>query len=418
MRENIFIFTVSKMDKKLIIIKRKKAHILYHEKKWSIRKIAKHLVSSRDNVSKWVKLSDEDLVADNRGWTKNRLRKYEESDKEAIIKIRQDLVKEDSYFWGDNVVRINYMNQTGKKVSLWFTAQVLSESGLVCARTRKKKGGSKYMMYPVNTLGKLGVSMMSLDFIGPRYLSGSSDRINFLSCKYIRPTKEGIVSRISGQTADETIRILKRVWEDYYVPEVLKVDNDSAFGTHLSHERSIGKLTLMLLNLGVKPLYVAPRSPWNNGEVEGFNSIFSSKFWNRLNFENQTELDIKIKEFNVEYEKYSNLISNNPEVKTRKKLSDFTDTDLENKTVSKFKCKEIYFLRIVRRKGEKGSEAESGFISVMGTEITLNQDIINTFVLCKIDLGTKKIIISTEDSAGKLRRVISLKFEIKNVEYK
>ena len=123
------------------------------------------------------------------------------------------------------------------------------------------------MMYPVKTLSKLGSSMMSLDFIGPRYLKGSSDKINFLSCKYIRPNKEGIVKRINGQTTDETIRILKQVWEDYFIPNTLNVDNDSAFGTNLTHERSIGRLTLMLLNLGVNPLYIAPRSPWNNGEV-------------------------------------------------------------------------------------------------------------------------------------------------------
>ena len=47
------------------------------------------------------------------------------------------------------------------------------------------------------------------------------------------------------------------------------IDNDFAFGANLPHERYIGKLAFFLLNLGVYPLYVAPRSPWNNGQVEG-----------------------------------------------------------------------------------------------------------------------------------------------------
>ncbi len=29
--------------------------------------------------------------------------------------------------------------------------------------------------------------MMSIDFIGPKYLKGSDNMINFLTCKYIRP---------------------------------------------------------------------------------------------------------------------------------------------------------------------------------------------------------------------------------------
>lgn len=296
-------------------------------------------------------------------------------------------------------------------------ASTLKEYHLVKSHSKKKKGGSKYMMYPVTTLSKLGSSMMSLDFIGPRYLKGSSEKINFLSCKYIRPSKEGIVKRINGQTTDETIRILKQIWEEYFIPDTLKVDNDSAFGTNLTYARSIGRLTLMLLNLGINPLYIAPRSPWNNGEVEGFNNVFSKKFWNRLSFENENEIDIKIKDFNFEYEKYSKLISNNAEVKNKKKISDFKQADLVNKDVSKFKTKDIYFLRIVRRKGEKGGDSETGFINILGKEIILNKDIINLFVFCRINLRTKKIIISTELETGKLKEVKTQNFKIKNINY-
>jgi len=75
-------------------------------------------------------------------------------------------------------------------------------------------------------------------------LKGSSDKINFLSCKYIRPKKEGIVKRVEGQTTDEVIKILKELWQTEPVPDVLKVDNDSAFGTNLSQEMCVGRLTL------------------------------------------------------------------------------------------------------------------------------------------------------------------------------
>jgi len=38
----------------------------------------------------------------------------------------------------------------------------------------------------------------------------------------------------------------------------------------------------------------------------------SYKFWNKLKFTDEDEIDIKIKDFNVAYEKYSDLINNNP----------------------------------------------------------------------------------------------------------
>lgn len=405
------------MEKNLIITKRKKAKILYEKKGWSIRKIAKHLVAGKDNVSRWIQMTEEELNSDNRGWKKNRLRLHTHSKKEKIKSIREELENEDCFFFGAKVVRENYRHQTGEDISLWFVNATLKEYGLVKSHFKKKKGRSKYMLYPVNTIRKLGKSMMSIDFIGPKYLKGPNNRINFLSCKYIRPNKEGIVKRIEGQTTQQTISTLKQVWQDYFIPEVLKVDNDSAFGANLTHCESVGKLTIFLLNLGVKPLYVAPRNPWNNGEVEGFNSIFSKKFWNKLSFKNEQEVDIKIKDFNFEYEKYSKLISNNPVVKEKIKISDFSQEELENREVCKFKNTEIYFLRIVRRKGEKGSEKEKGFINILGREILLKQDIINLFVFCKLDVKTKELTISLEDDNGMLHKINKIKFEIKNITY-
>ena len=42
-------------------------------------------------------------------------------------------------------------------------------------------------------------------------------------------------------------------------PETLKIDNDSAFGANLPHEKYIGKLAFFLLNLGVYPYGVKMR---------------------------------------------------------------------------------------------------------------------------------------------------------------
>lgn len=403
------------MERKILITKRKKAKEL-KAKGWSCRKISRYLVASKDSVGKWVSMNDKQVLQDNRGWEKGKLRTNTEKAKERIISIRKNLIDDDSFFYGAKVVQRNYRNKYEEDISKWFIDTTLRESGLAFSPKPKQKGRSKYMNYPVNTLNKLGKIMMSIDFIGPKYLGGSDKRINFLSCKYIRPQKEGIVKRIEGQTTEETINILKQIWKTNTVPHVLKIDNDSAFGANLSNKMCLGRLSYFLLNLGVTPLYVAPRSPWNNGEVEGFNSVFSKKFWNHLKFKDEDEIDVKIKDFNLAYKKYSSLIDNNAEIKNPVYISDFPGIDLNNKKQSKFKTHKICFLRIVRRTGEKGNEKEKGYVDVLGKKINLRKDLINLFVFCELNIKEDKLVINTENNKGQLMKIKQINFKIKNVE--
>ena len=132
---------------------------------------------------------------------------------------------------------------------------------------------------------------------------------------------------------------------------------------------------------------------------------------------NENEIDIKIKDFNIAYEKYSNLISNNPKIDNEKYIDRFNGIDFENKHVKKFRSSKIYFLRVVRRKNEKGSAKEYGFINIMNEEIKIPKDLINLFVFCALDLKSKTLSISTELDNGSLNRVKSIKFKIENIIY-
>jgi hypothetical protein len=407
-------FSDLKMERDILIAKRKKAKEL-KAKGWSNRKIARYLVASKDSVGKWIKMEDEAVEMDHRGWEKGKLRKHEEEEKERIKNLRKELIKENSYFIGDKVIQSNYENLYGNKLPLWFINKTLKENGLVKSIRKKEKGRSKYMKYPVNTINRLGKSMMSIDFIGPKYLTGSSERVNYLTCKYIRPSKKGIVKRVSGQTTQEAINVLMEIWKINPIPEVLKIDNDSAFGANLTHKMCVGKLTLFLLNLGVTPLYIAPRSPWNNGDVEGFNSVFSKKFWNHLKFTDEEEIDINIEDFNVSYEKYSHLIDNNAEIKYPKYITDFKGIDFSNTQINKLKSHRIYFLRIVRRKGNKADSNEEGYINILGKEIVLGKDLINLFVFCEVNIKEEKLTVNTENEAGQLIEIKRINFKIKNI---
>ena len=118
------------MKKELLALKRKKAKEL-HEKGWSNRRMAQYLLASKDSVGKWIQMRDSEISLDNRGWRRGKSRKYTPETKQQIIKIRRELEKEDSYFIGSNVVKKNYENRTGEKVSRSFVDGVLKEAGLV-----------------------------------------------------------------------------------------------------------------------------------------------------------------------------------------------------------------------------------------------------------------------------------------------
>ncbi|RZB29026.1 MAG: hypothetical protein AEth_01630 [Candidatus Argoarchaeum ethanivorans] len=153
--------------------------------------------------------------------------------------------------------------------------------------------------------------------------------------------------------------------------------------------------------------------------MEGFNSVFSKKFWNKLQFSDEQEIDVKIKDFNVAYEKYSQLVSNNPKIKEGgiKHIDDFKDVNLENKCVKHFKADKICFLRIVRRKNDKCGDNEYGFIDILKHEIKLPKDLINLFVFCVLNLKSKLLKINIELDGGSLKVIKSITFVIKNVIY-
>ncbi|ODS36009.1 MAG: hypothetical protein A7316_10450 [Candidatus Altiarchaeales archaeon WOR_SM1_86-2] len=406
------------MKKILLIEKRKQAKKLHEENNWGVRKIARYVVANKCSVCKWINMSDEELEKDNRGWKKGKPRKYTEEQKKDIKRIRRQLEKEGDFFVGAPVVLDNYNKQHNADPisSIRFVDRTLQEAGLTKTPQTKRRGVSKYMNYPKRTLNNLGKCVMSADFIGPKYLKGG-DEVSFLSCKYIRPNKKGIVRRVNGQTTDEAVRVLKEIWQTEPVPDVLQVDNDSAFGLVPLHEKTIGRFTLFLLNLGVKPLYIAPLSPWNNGSIEGHNSMFSKKFWNKIRFTDEDEIDVKIEDFNVAYRKYTDLINSNPQLENPKFMKDFEGVNLENKEVRKFKEHEIRFLRIARRKGEKGGKDEYGFIDVLKHEIDLPVKLINLFVYCVLDLKKKKLLCYTEKDGEGLKAVKKMDFKLKSVIY-
>ena len=144
-----------------------------YAKGWTVNKIAGHLVSNWRSVKRWIEM--EDTQADNRGWKKGRLRKYDGKVRDRVLQIRRELRREESYFFGPQVVQANYAHlYPGEKPPTMSFIKTIREAGWMnVARKRDRSSKpSRYMNYPQRALDKLGHVVEGVDFIGPRYIDG------------------------------------------------------------------------------------------------------------------------------------------------------------------------------------------------------------------------------------------------------
>ena len=49
------------------------------------------------------------------------------------------------------------------------------------------------------------------------------------------------------------------------------MDNGDSFIGDLIHLRNFSRVVRLCRNLGVEPVFIAPRKPWMNGKIEDFN---------------------------------------------------------------------------------------------------------------------------------------------------
>lgn len=206
------------------------------------------------------------------------------------------------------------------------------------------------MLYPTGFLGAVGEVLMQIDFIGPRRFGDCTQPLHFLSIKYVRPCRAHIFLRITAQSTNEVLRCFSEIFfeQEYPLPDVVQMDNDAAFRGYTKQKGVIGRIIKWLCHNGSVPVFNAPNSPWNNGSVEGGNSVFDKKFWHRFRFDSLEDVDRKLKLFNAAYDKY---------LKTGQKLPSRPKPRLHPK---KFRMKDLNFfpqpflflLRVVRKHGQ------------------------------------------------------------------
>lgn len=249
-------------------------------------------------------------------------------------------------------------------------------------RRKKKPGASRYLHYPDYSIKQLGRTILEIDFIGKKFIRGRTEPINFIAFSYLKPFKLKRFKRISAANKDCAIKETDRLFERFPVPDCAKADNGLAFIGSASAKRSLSDFVFYLFKRKVIPIFTASREPWNQASVEGSNSVFAKKFWNKYNFNSVKEIDEKLESFNKAYLKYSRY-QDQPDFFQKKKR--FTP--------------QIYFIRKVF----EDKQSKQGFIDVLNERLFLPKSYINLFVLTHWELKAETLTILFEKDKNLLK---------------
>ena len=168
--------------------------------------------------------------------------------------------------------------------------------------------------YPSLEITRPG-QLHQLDLVGPRYLTGSSQKHDFFNLRDVGSRRIAIELGTNHKAITGGHPLLK-MWQRMGIPAILQHDNALEFSGSNRDPRAAGLLTKLCLALGIEPLFIPYRQPYRNGTLENFNGLFQQFVLNAQNIENVAHLQQEI----VLFEKAAN--TQHPHVPLDGKTSD------------------------------------------------------------------------------------------------
>ncbi len=347
----------------------------------------------RKTIIKWLSC---DVYLDSRGWKNKRPRKEQNSQITAkkICTLKQERIDKKKYFFGSEYVQMDYARKFPDEVfpSIWFIDETVRKNKLQTKKPKKTKrpGGSKYLLFPTESIKRLGNIHQSADFIGRKYIAGRTEPINIFSNAYYAPFKLFQIKRVYAEKAAYALKVLEAQWRIFPIPDVFRIDNGLQFRGSASGKRAVGLFLRFLLNLGITPLFGSPSTPWTNPHIEGHNRVFNEKVWGSNYFDNLGQIDTECKRFNQESEDYFSF-------RYAKFVGDQNFRYLKNQVpetdrLLSTKGKKIYFIRFIRSK-ELGKKA---YIDILNETVFIPEQYTHQFVFVEWDIEQELLSIYSE----------------------
>ncbi len=397
------------MKRDLMIQKRKKAREL-KGKGWGVGRIARYLMAGKENVRRWLELEDRELDQDNRGWKKGQSRKHQADVKDMICAVRKELEQTAGARIGADAVREVMRERYGRDVSRWLVNITLKESNMLKGHMAESQPVRLFkQLFSLKSLNAFGDLILVVNFIRLKAKQESVSDTYFLSCRYVRPQKTGVVKMIPQQTTASVLDALKELWKVHPIPDILMMSGtDWSMGGVLPHRKSLGRIAFFLLNLGIKPLYLGSEILSRYHTLDGLPDLFSGDFIQMVTDDDGDMRQWHVDDFVLQFRKGAGFSSRRIEMKNRVFKTALKYLDLDNRKIGLFLAFEIFFLQVAK---------SGGGVSILGIDMYAGDKYIGKMLLCRLDLRFQKLYIYAEGPDDNWILTYSTEFMVQNVKY-
>jgi len=122
----------------------------------------------------------------------------------------------------------------------------------------------------------------------------------------------------------------------------------------------------------------------------------------------------------VAYQKYSDLVTDNPELDSLEERTLGEENPLPKKQREGLlpdRDPEVYWLRVVKEDPEAEGGDRPGVIQILQKEIELPPSYINQFTLSKLNVKKEQLTVRVEREDGHMETIETVDFEVRNPNY-
>jgi hypothetical protein len=234
--------------------------------------------------------------------------------------------------------------------------------------------------------------VQQLDLKGPIYLRGSSHKY-YLAVLRDRASRRCALEVLSSREAQAILTFLVASWQWLGLPDYLQMDNALEFRGSNQYPRSFGRVVRVALELGIEPVFIPTHEPWHNGGVERHNGFLGERLLT-IECPDLATLRQQTQACQVacnQTHRLTALDGLTPEEVVAKTTLHLLPTSYQGHQARCLSQNKgwVSFVRLVRKSGRITLGA--------GDRFMVDPDLAYTYVLARVDVALKVVVISQED---------------------
>jgi IS30 family transposase len=261
---------------------RKKAIELYYYQHLSKAEICRQLNCSRPWLDRWLKRYHPDQVerslSDRKAGPHQPASPWSTGIRQQVLQMRRQRSQRDLWPYaliGAEAIHYELIALKSPEVPPIRTIHAwLVEAGLVepHAPSTEKREAKSVPLPEAKTVN----AVQQLDLKGPIYLRGSSHKY-YLAVLRDRYSHRCAIDVLESREAQGITDFLVASWQWLGLPRYLQMDNALEFRGSNHYPRSFGRVVGVALDLNIEPVFIPASEPWRNGGVERHNGFIEDR---------------------------------------------------------------------------------------------------------------------------------------------